>query len=99
MSYFLPDSLVPKSRDIKKNRMQTRHSDDNIECLVFCTSLTKKEDIKYISKILNSVSEIHRWSVDLEDCENVLRIEVSEITADDIIQILKKNGVHSSLLL
>lgn len=45
--------------------------------LVFRTSLHNKKDVRIIAKILNLYKEVITWNVDLEDWENILRIEVT----------------------
>lgn len=45
--------------------------------LVFKTSLQIEKDVQTIAKILNMHKEVISWNVDLEDWENILRIEVT----------------------
>lgn len=67
--------------------------DDKITCLVFRTNLQTHEDVESISATLNSIKGIIDWSVDLEDWEKVLRIEVVNINAQQIISFLKAQCV------
>lgn len=46
--------------------------------LVFRTSLQNKKDIQTIAKILDTHKEVIRWNMDLEDWENILRIEITK---------------------
>ena len=46
--------------------------------LVFRTSLQNKKDIQTIAKILDTYKEVIRWNMDLEDWENILRIEITK---------------------
>ncbi|MAW96939.1 MAG: hypothetical protein CMF36_05875 [Leeuwenhoekiella sp.] len=48
----------------------------SMEILVFRTSIRTQKDIKAIARILNPHNQILTWSVDLEDWEHILRIEV-----------------------
>lgn len=78
---------------VLKNR--TMNSDD---ILIFSTSITKKEDIERIEILFAQYPQIHKWSVDFEDWEKVLRIESRDITADSIIDVLWTIGIIASEL-
>lgn len=78
---------------VLKNR--TMNSDD---ILIFRTSITKKEDIKRIEILFAQYPQIHKWCVDFEDWEKVLRIESRDITADSIIDVLWTIGIIASEL-
>ena len=39
-----------------------------------------------------------RWSIDLEDCDNVLRIETESLTENDVIRLLHKAGLECDVL-
>lgn len=71
---------------------------DDEKCFVFRTSLKNREDVEYISGILNNLQGVIKWSVDLQDWENVLRIECKSITAATIIRILSEAGVSAEEL-
>lgn len=56
---------------------------------VFKTSVKTENDIKKLKpKLDNLVSNI-KWNFDLEDCDNILRIESCEILTDTIVSLLK----------
>lgn len=71
-------------------------SSDDI--LVFSTSVTKRQDIKRIEILFAQYPRIHKWSVDFEDWEKVLRIESQDITADHITDALRSIGIIASEL-
>lgn len=54
--------------------------------LVFKTSLSSKEDVNHIGAVLNSHPQVLTWNVDLEDCENILRIETKDCASMDGIR-------------
>lgn len=56
-----------------------------MKILVLRTSLKTKTDVKQIKPILESFSEVLKWSVDLEDWESVLRIETSDNKIKNIL--------------
>lgn len=58
--------------------------------LVFKTSISKKSDIKIMQPILNNlIAKNGYWNFDLEDCDNILRVET---------QILKSEVISSTLM-
>lgn len=57
--------------------------------LIFRTSITKKQEIKRIETLFAQYPQIHKWNVDFEDWEKVLRIECEGITSVDISEALQ----------
>ncbi len=72
---------------------ESASSDNQIQCLVFRTSLHNRKAVDNISGVLDNIPGILDWHVDLDDWENVLRIECENITAETIINILSENKV------
>jgi hypothetical protein len=66
-------------------------NDDNI--LIFRTSVTTEEDIERIGVLFAQDLCIHKWNVDFEDWEKVLRIESQGTTAVQIIKLLRTIGI------
>ena len=64
---------------------------------VFKTDIQKQE-LNRLIPALNSLSKIKRWNTDLEDCDNILRIESHEIISDEVISILTKIGFKAEEL-
>lgn len=59
-----------------------------MEVFVFRTDLTKHEQIQNVAPHLNSLMGIHKWNFDLEDNENILRIEAVGISPGRVIETL-----------
>lgn len=86
--------LLSKKFTRKFNPALERFSVENeITCLVFSTSLQSEEDVEEISDLMNRLPGVLDWSVDLDDWENVLRIECKEISSEQIIGALTEKGV------
>lgn len=68
------------------------------EILIFRTSITKTQDIERIEALFAQNPCIHKWSVDFEDWERVLRIESQGMTAARIIDVLRTIGIVASEL-
>lgn len=66
--------------------------------LIFRTSISKKQDIKLIAKVLNKCTQIENWNVDFEDWEKVLRIECHNMNAIQIAAILREIGIYAEEL-
>ena len=68
--------------------------------LVFKTSVEGKRHIKALSPLLNQlINSFGRWNFDLEDCDNILRVETRYPNAAAIIILLKKQGFACEELL
>ena len=50
-----------------------------MEIFIFSTSVEKPEQITEVKPLLTSVPAITGWNFDLEDCDNILRIEADDI--------------------
>ncbi len=57
---------------------------------VFRTSVETSEDIKILKPKLDKVSTINRWNFDLDDCDNILRIDSSKASPELIVNLLKE---------
>ena len=64
---------------------------------VFKTDIQKQE-LNRLIPALNIFNKIIRWNTDLEDCDNILRIESHEIISDEVINILTKIGFKAEEL-
>ncbi len=70
-----------------------------MKLLIFKTDIKTKKKIKTIKPLLNGLSTIINWSIDIEDIDNVLRIETSEnLDEKDIINLVKTNGFNCEVL-
>lgn len=67
--------------------------------LIFRTSVSRRSDIKRISKMFGGYPQISRWNVDFEDWEKVLRIECSEISTEKIITLLRDINIYAQELI
>lgn len=65
-----------------------------MECMVFSTSIRDKSDVEIVSELLDELPGMVDWSVDLDDWENVLRIECVGISADKIKKYLREKGIY-----
>ncbi|MFC5047452.1 hypothetical protein ACFSTE_07010 [Aquimarina hainanensis] len=64
-----------------------------MELLIFCTDIKSRKKVRSISPTFNKHSDIINWSVDIEDIDNVLRIEATEnLSEDDVINLVQTKG-------
>lgn len=66
--------------------------------LIFSTSISKKQDVKRVGKVLDACSRIKKWNVDFEDWEKVLRIEAEEMETDEVVAMLREIDIHAAEL-
>lgn len=61
--------------------------------LVFKTSVTGEKEVHRLRPLLNKlVNRNGRWNFDLEDCDNILRVETQSLPAPSISSLLQSNG-------
>jgi len=63
-----------------------------MEVYVFRTGVEKEDDIKKVAPHLNSLKGVYRWTFDLDDSENILRVEAAGVSAGEIESILTRQN-------
>ena len=71
---------------------KTLMEDVKMEVLVFKTDIVGKADSENLGQILKEDRRIRNWNIDQNDIDNVLRIESSEMSPADVIQLVKSLG-------
>lgn len=62
---------------------------------VFKTSVQRKGEVKKLRPWLNRlVNNNGYWNFDLEDCDNILRVETQSLNAPTISSLLQNNGFY-----
>jgi hypothetical protein len=70
-----------------------------MELLIFRTDIKTKKKVKSLKPIFNRQMDILKWSVDLEDIDNVLRIEATEnLSEKAIIDLVRMEGFYIKTL-
>lgn len=59
---------------------------------VFKTSVKTKKAIRQLRPGLNALLVQSKWNFDLEDCDNILRIDTQNEVAATIIKLLQNYG-------
>ncbi|MCT4582946.1 MAG: hypothetical protein N4A35_16150 [Flavobacteriales bacterium] len=63
------------------------------------TDIKSRKKLKIVQPIFNNHNDIFKWTVDLEDIDNVLRVEHHKnLSEDDIIQLVKVCGFYGEPL-
>ncbi|MBA4744377.1 MAG: hypothetical protein H2058_03880 [Muricauda sp.] len=63
--------------------------------LVFKTSVWGESQVRQLRPLLNQlVNKDGCWNFDLEDCDNILRVETQGVPALSIASLLHSNGFH-----
>lgn len=76
----------------------TKVSNNKRDILIFRTSITAELEIERIKILFAQYSQFHKWNVDFEDWEKVLRIESHGITKTDVINMLQTINIYISEL-
>ncbi len=66
---------------------------------IFRTDIKTKKKVKVLKPIFNHHPYITKWSVDTEDIDNVLKVEVAaHVNEKDIIGLMKTCGFYCEAL-
>ncbi len=65
-----------------------------MDILIFKTNLENPELINRAGPLLQNIRGIKRWNVDMQDCDNVLRIESTELSPRSVEDILQNAGYY-----
>lgn len=67
--------------------------------LIFKTDIKTKKKVKIVGSIFNNNPMINKWNIDLDDIDNVLRIEaVGELKELDLIKLIRAHGFYCETL-
>jgi len=70
-----------------------------MKILIFRTDIKTKKKFKVIKPLFNEHPGIYDWSIDIEDIDNVLRIEATEnLIESDVINLSKIQGFYCEVL-
>ncbi len=62
--------------------------------LIFKTNIADSKQVKYVSPHLKSLNGIIKWTVDLHDCDKVLRIEANKLSPHSVESLLANAGYY-----
>ena len=67
---------------------------------VFKTNINTKKKAKQVITFLKELFPVAKINFDLEDCDNILRIETVDASIDDklVIELLNQNGYYTEAL-
>ena len=65
-----------------------------MDILIFKTNLNNTELVTQAKPIIQNIRGIHRWNVDMQDCDHVLRIEAVQVSPRSIEDILQDAGYY-----
>ena len=67
--------------------------------LIFRTYSWSQSQIVKLNGLLNKLDKIINWTIDMDDIDNVLRIETSaDIEEEDILDLLNSNNLMCEIL-
>jgi hypothetical protein len=64
-----------------------------MEVLVFSTSVKEPRQVSRVKTLLTKIPTIAQWNFDLEDCDNILRIEANGLSPRFVESLLQKAGI------
>ncbi|GGH01054.1 hypothetical protein GCM10011416_19660 [Polaribacter pacificus] len=66
-----------------------------MKLLILRTDIKTKKKVKKIKPIFNNHPIIYNWSIDIEDIDNVLRIEADDhLNEEELKKVVMENGFY-----
>lgn len=65
-----------------------------MDILIFKTNLLNTAMVDRAKPLLQNISGIQRWNVDIHDCDKILRIEANSLSARQVENILQNAGYY-----
>ena len=65
--------------------------------IIMYTNICTSQDLGKLSITLDSFSSVMGWSIDMFDCDKVLRIEASKDITISLIKELRPSGIECNL--
>jgi hypothetical protein len=65
----------------------------NPEILVFKTNINTFQKVKIADALLSKERKIHKFNIDIEDPDKILRIETEKLKNENVVRILEKSGI------
>ena len=65
-----------------------------MDILIFKTNLENPDLVNRAKPLIQNLEGISRWNVDIQDCDNVLRIEASRLSPRFVEYTLQKAGYY-----
>jgi hypothetical protein len=66
--------------------------------IILSTVINTPIDLRHVFEVIDIFSDISEWSVDLDDCDKILRVVCSEDIGQELVKSLARLGVISSVL-
>jgi hypothetical protein len=65
-----------------------------MDILIFKTNLEDPQLVHKARPHLQTIKGIYRWNVDIQDCDNVLRIEAVQVSPRSVETVLQNAGYY-----
>ena len=65
-----------------------------MDILIFKTNLDNPFIVNRVQPVIQNIPGIRRWNVDIQDCDNVLRIEANKLSPRSVEAVLQNAGYY-----
>jgi len=66
--------------------------------IILSTTVNNSIDLQHVSQVTSDFPEITEWSVDLEDCDKILRVVCDHNIGDKLVEQLGAQGMYAKVL-
>ena len=74
--------------------MNTANDNKQKSIWIYTTNIDTSDMINQVEPIINAQPEVMTWSVDTEDVDNVLRVEVKNLAENHLETLLSAHGFY-----
>ncbi|RQO74679.1 hypothetical protein DBR43_04650 [Pedobacter sp. KBW06] len=66
--------------------------------IILSTTVNNSVDLQQVSQVISGFPEIGEWSVDLEDCDKILRVVCGNNIGDKLVKQFAVLGMYAEVL-
>lgn len=66
--------------------------------IILSTTVNNAIDLQYVSQVITGFPGVREWSVDLEDCDKILRVVCDHNIGDKLVKQLAVLGMYAEVL-
>lgn len=61
---------------------------------IFKTNIRSQQRVSSLARVFESIQHIEGWTIDMEDCDRVLRVITRNLSLHDISGLLRKQNIY-----
>jgi len=66
---------------------------------IYKTQVVQETHLNDLAFVLNNHPEVHRWYIDLEDIDRVLKVETANLSENAVLELVQGKSIFCEVLL